>query len=307
MQLLPAEEAFRKTVAFTPPERYLKLQAGNDTVTFHAERAKGKGAAPLVDDMGQEITEVPSHKQQACYSSLRPNYTGYNITCYPRHQSPVSLEEASEFFQIMLAAHIIPAEARLFWVSSKAYTGVHCQIPASLPGPELVYAALTCYRWINARPALVWEVLALHKLGLGISVFQILPYVINKYISNYNHSFIISRPLNEGTYVGIGGCSLNPMVGVAAHRYFNPRLKRPRIKGYVNDTIRELAESITPVGEKPPAPAANPWVTTYDKMKFQLERPEDGLHPRFLALYEDPEPSKNRAEKILNQLCHKEK
>ena len=100
------------------------------------------------------------------------------------------------------------------------------------------------------------------------------------------------------------------MIGVAAKRYFDtrfPRLTRGEgsYDSYINETIRELVNKITPIGTPTPAVAGKPWTSGRALPMFFLEKPEDGLDPDLSPLYEDDQPTKERAEEVLTQIQKK--
>jgi hypothetical protein len=210
---------------------------------------------------------------------------------------------ASEFFQIMLDHHIIYPRAELYWDKFGKIEGVHCRLRPGAPSHQLAYTTLTCYRWINTSPGLVWETLALNRMNLGISIYPILVHVVAKHIANQNHSFLTSAPSNNAYYSS--AAAVNPLLGVAAKRYFDPKLARPEPKHtgsihYVNQVIQDLARKLTP--EETVGPDPNRWSPAVSRSKYQLDNPLDGLHPRYLPLYEEAELTQARAEELLAEI-----
>ena len=245
----------------------------------------------------------PNHVRVACYSNLRLKYSEYDITCVPcqRAKDPViELAEAIDFFMIMAKHEIVPEKGiELTEEDHESWgeRGIVCRIQHGHPKPQRVYAALTCYRWIDSHPAFVWEFLKIYRCGLGLSAFQILPYLVAKYVVNCNHSFINSMSVPTLYGSGVASYVKNPLIGVATKIFFDKADKRgistcePNI--YVNATISSIARDLMEL-------AANPKTSNPDV--YEVSEPKDVLNPRFKPLYEIPNITKEQVSEVLESL-----
>jgi hypothetical protein len=245
-----------------------------DRVSFHAEK---KGAGPTRTD--------PTHPDAACYSDCRPDFHSYTIHCFPRHgKTRVSLEDALTLFNTLTGTGIVPEGIEIWEKTEKegrGEKGIHCRIGASSNNPHNVYVALVCYRWIDSHPALTWEFARLVEANPERHPFQILVYVTQKYLYNYNHSFI--------SLGGYGGCSpLNPLVPLATKIYFDPGDERGK-KDYetanthvctgINRIVTAMTQTTPSVKD-----VSKSWSTGTARPKYFLEKPIDVLHPRVSEL-----------------------
>lgn len=303
---VPEEE--RKLYSFEVPEKYLKASTGGDYVSFHAVGVNEEWNGKIKfyqrrDEAGKEL--FPSCVGAACYAAMRPNYSKYTITCVPyrRSKNPIiTLEEATHFFQILTRYGIIPEKGvELREESDPAWgKGITCHIQAGHTSDQQIYATLASYRWIDAHPSLVWEFLKIYAAGLGLSAFQILPYLIAKYVRNCNHSFINSCDSTSFYDGGLAAYNRNPLVGVATKIFFDAADKRgisfTKEETYVNSTIAGIAKELLEQED-----AKSPRGASY-KLVYEVSVPEDTLHPKFKPLYEIPNITKQQASEILSKL-----
>lgn len=291
----------RELYSFTVPKEYTR-PGGNDYVSYHVVGAHKENQESVKRLSSRK--EYPSHVGTACYSVLRPYYTKCDITCVPyqRAKDPViELAEAIDFFQIM-AKHGIVAEKGIELREEEHELwgkGIVCHIEHGHPKPQRIYAALTCYRWIDSHPAFVWEFLKSYRCGLGLSAFQILPYLVAKYVSNCNHSFVSCSGRISFYDVGLGAYSKNPLVGVGLKVFFDEADKRgisyhdDGTLSYVNTAVSKIADSLS---ELEPKSDRQP------QLAYEVSEPEDALHPKFKALYEIPNITKEQVGEILESL-----
>lgn len=304
----------RRLYTFEVPEKYHREYNG-DYVSYHAtskkEKEGNKASSWAKKDKDGKIL-YPAFPGQACYSLLRPDYFNYHITCVPwqRRQDPViKLGEAQDFFRIMAGFGIIPEKGIELREEEHPEwgTGIVCHIEAGHRNNQQIYTALTCYRWIDAHPPLVWHFLKIYQSDLGLTPFQILPYLVATYVANVNHSFVYSYTTSEAsTYEG-GPCAScrNPLLGVALKVFFDETDKRginycapdQFIYRAVQSICRELTEVIVTTGSY-----AGKTLPVYE-----VGEPEDSLHPKFKPLYEIPNISREQATEILKQLFTKGK
>lgn len=293
----------RKLYTFKVPKEYFREGRG-DYVSYHAKVTNKEEADALSyhhrkDKDGKIV--FPSNSGQACYSLLRPHYQKYDITCVPyvRTKDPViELAQAIDFFQIMSKHGIIPEkgitlreEEHITWGK-----GVVCHIEPGGPSARKVYAALTCYRWIDAHPSLVWEFLKIYRCGLNLSAFQILPYLIAKYVANTNHSFIHSSERSCPYTGGIVTKHTNPVLGVAAKVFFDESDKRginsEALDASTSAAISEICRSLAEMRN----------IESNPGLVYEVSLPEDTLHPKFKPLYEIPNITKKQVSEILSKL-----
>jgi len=288
----------RELYSFKVPKKYVRDNRLNDCVSYRTG-STSKGAKPTV------------WAGATCYSSLRPNLSSHHITCIPyarAKDSIIDLGEAIDFFQIMAKHGILPEKGiELREEENETWgKGVVCEIPAGQPKSQQVYATLTCYRWLDAHPMLVWEFLKIYRCGLDLSAFQILPYLIAKYVYNCNHSFINSKSAASLYEGGTPSYNKNSVAGVAARVFFDKADKRGisfhNIRSLddgsapVNTAISQIATEITPV-EPNPDPK-----NRAEQLVYEVSEPEDTLHPKFKPLYEIPNITKEQVIEILEQL-----
>lgn len=293
---VPAKE--RKLYSFAVPKEYTR-PGSSDYVSYHAVGTDEESQNGIKCLAGRK--EYPIRVGTACYSLLRPHYTKYDITCVPhqRVNDPViELAEAIDFFQIM-AKHGIVAEKGIELREEEHELwrkGVVCHIEHGHPKPQRVYAALTCYRWIDSHPAFVWEFLKIYRCGLGLSAFQILPYLVAKYVSNCNHSFVSCSSKDCFYDGGLGAYSKNPLVGVGLKVFFDEADKRgisyhdAGTLSFVNTAVSGIASSLSWL-----EPSSN----NPQRLMYEVSEPEDTLHPKFKPLYEIPNITKEQVGKIL--------
>lgn len=212
----------------------------------------------------------------------------------------VSLEEANAFFQVFREMGCIPEGVELW----EEKGGIFCKIPKAAGNPHDIYVALTCYRWVDAHPPLVWEFL--YHMGQTVKrhPFQVLPYVISKNVRNLNHSII-----NTYHWHGILQRADNPTLGLAAKIYFDHSDKRGETKytnpkEYVNSTIGEIVKEVCPMVS---APGKGAWSDTVEKPKYIFEKHEDGLHPDLYEMYTIPNITLKQVDEFLGQHFTKEK
>lgn len=303
---VPSEE--RALYTFKVPKEYSRVGAG-DYVSYHAvstdkESEKAIAYFARKDESGKAL--FPSHTGQACYSGLRPYYQKYDITCVPnmRAKDPViELAQAIDFFQIMSKYGIVPEKGVTILEETVALRGkgIVCHIEPGGPSNQKIYAALTCYRWIDAHPSLVWEFLKIYRCGLELSPFQILPYLIAKYVSNTNHSFISSSKRDCLYDGGIAANHTNPVLGVAAKVFFDEADKRgissQKPDDHINTTISGICSSLT---ESQLVEVTR--IGTSTQLVYAVSQPEDTLHPKFKPLYEIPNITKEQVSEILSKL-----
>lgn len=237
----------------------------------------------------------------ACYASLNPNYDKWDITCIPRHSKGViSSEDAFTFFNVFTDAGVIPEGVQL-WEEDG---GTRCRIPAGCGNPHNVYATLTCYRWLDSRPPLVWEFLRIMEKGNHLHPLQILPYLASKHSPGSGHSFINAQ-------IGGGAVTdaLNPVLGLAVKIYFDKGDERGRKEyetpgNYVNSTITNIAKELC--AGFTTSPAAGGWRNP-STLKYALEKPEDALHPGLTDMYTIPNITPKQVKEFLKDLFTKEK
>lgn len=259
---------------------------GNDHVSYLAKRE------------GDEDIDTPS---AVCYARLRPQYNRYDILCRPKNEKGViSLEDAVIFFQILKEIDCIPQEVEIF----EKEGGIYCHIPAGLPDNKRIYAALTAYRWIDSHPPLVWQFLRIYAMEPRRHPFQILPYLISRYVSNCNHSFI-----STSQYEGCIGQAKNPLLGVGALIYFDrsdPRGEKSwkNDSSHVNAEVARLTNALT---HSETRKTRNEWGSnTIQTPIYQLGCEGDILHPAFAPLFTTPHITKEQASEILEGLFTKE-
>ncbi len=285
--VLPVSAEQRESWGHSLPEGY--QNAGDDYVTYHAKPGEGK---------------EPNSPHRACYARLRPNYENFEIVCYPcKKPGVISFEDAIQFLDTMISYGIVP-EGVLLWEEDN---GIRWRIPKGCGNPHNIYAALTCYRWIDAHPPLVWEFLRIMSENVLRHPLQILPYLISKNISNHNHSFITTA----GWVVELTAFEIptNPVLGLAAKIYFDQEDKRGQKNygdpnTYVNTTVGEISKELAPSIETPSNKNYGP--KTISTLKYALEQPVDGLHPDLYELYTVPNITPTQVEKILEGLFTKE-
>jgi hypothetical protein len=285
--LFPVTAKLRKLWKAKPPAGY--VNSNSDYVKYHAIPVEGK--KPLSN---------PSHKTTACYSSCRPGYDKFDITCMPLQKGGVvDLVEAYEFMNFFTRYGIIP-EGINIWGEKD---GVHCHIPAAIGNPHNVYVALTCYRWIDSHPPLVWDFLNIMSQDGDKHPLQILPYIVGKHIGNSNHTFLPT------SYDGMSS-SLNPLVGLASKIYFDVEDKRGAAQyknpmSYVNTSIGEVVKTITPNVKAKSGPGA--WAGDITGPRFLLEKPEDACHPDLFEMYTIPNITEVQIEEFLSAHFTQEK
>lgn len=298
----------RALYTFKVPEGYLRAGAG-DYVSYHAVGTDEESKSAIrycsrKDESGKVL--FPSHVNRPCYSDIRQYYQKYDITCVPNiraKDSAIDLAQAVDFFQIMSRNGIIPEKG----ITLREETheswgkGVVCHIEPEGPSAQKIYAALTCYRWIDAHPSMVWEFLKTYRCGLNLSPFQILPYLIAKYVSNTNHSFISSSKRDCLYDGGIAANHLNPVLGVAAKAFFDEADKRgissQKPDDHINTAISSICSSLTE-SQQVEAPRAG----KITQLVYAVSLPEDTLHPKFKPLYEIPNITKQQVSEILSKL-----
>lgn len=286
--ILPVSKKQRKSWGHKPPADC--QNTGSDRVAYHA---KPKGGADH------------NYADTACYSSMRPNYDQFEITCHPQRVSgALSLKDAVEFFEIMASHGLVPEGVSL-WEKDG---GLHCQIPEGCGNPHNIYVALTCYRWVDSHAPLVWEFLRIMSEDVPRHPLQILPYLVSKNVGNCNHSFITT----SGWQVQLEGheSGLNPVLGLAAKIYFDPEDKRGQ-KSYenpsawINNAVAHISRGIAPEIKVPST--KNYGASTVLSPKYVLEKPVDGLHPDLYKLYATPNITPEQVLEILEGLFTKEK
>jgi hypothetical protein len=211
----------------------------------------------------------------------------------------VTFEEAQAFFHIFRELGCIPDSVEL----REEKEGIFCDIPKAAGNPHDIYVALTCYRWIDAHPPLVWEFLYHMGQPEKRHPFQVLVYLIDKNVSNCNHSII-----NTTHWHGVLQKANNPTLGLAAKIYFDHEDKRggkeyKDPKKYVNETIGELVKGITPTVD---VAGAGAWSDTVSKPKYVFEKHEDGLHPGLYDMYTIPNITLTQVDEFLAQHFTKE-
>lgn len=299
----------RKLYTFKVPKEYFR-EGREDYVSYHAKATNKEEADALsyhcLKDKDGKIV-FPSNIGQACYSLLHPHYQKYDITCVPyiRTKDPViELAQAIDFFQIMAKHGIIPEkgitlreEEHKLWGK-----GIVCHIEPGGPSTQRIYAALTCYRWIDAHPSLVWEFLKIYRCGLNLSAFQILPYLIAKYVANMNHSFIHSSEKTCPYDGGIVTKHTNPVLGVAAKVFFDESDKRginfQKPRSFINKAVSGICSSLT----ESQMVRIERDDREEQRLVYTVSQPEDTLHPKFKPLYEIPNITKQQVSEILSEL-----
>jgi hypothetical protein len=254
----------------------------DDSVSYHA--------VPKDPEPDFEEGKRPNRPGRACYASIRPDYDQWNISCVPKNEKIISLEDVLTFFNTFTELGIIPEGIEI----REEENGVHCHIPAAIGNPHSVYIALTLYRWVDSHPRLVWEFLRIMEREDKRHPLQILPYLLDKNVTNFNHSFISLREEYNPRSVVI-----NPLIGLAAKLYFDPEsnfgcadFKRPGRK--VNDAIEAIVQSICPMFEwslsKKGVP---PWSRNSRlDLKYALAKPIDNLNPALYEMYTLSNPSR---------------
>lgn len=279
--LLPVSDEQRREWVIQVPEALKNSR--NDYVSFQASGPR-------------EIDEANKN----CYAVLRPDYKKYEILCRPkRTENTLGAEDAGEFFRIMTELGVIPGAAELRLHDD----GLYCWIPKGCAPNAQVYTTLTCYRWVDAHPGLIWLFLRLLEQDERRHPFQVLPFAINQYISNCNHSF-----LTVGGWVAktkTFETAANPTLGLAARIFFDPQDERGQKdlahdKVYVNNTIGALCRRLTPKIQQPSGSSWGP--SQQDAPKYLLHRPEDSLCPELGELYRIPNITTEQIDEILGRL-----
>lgn len=244
---------------------------------------------------------VIDHASTNCYSRLGRNYQEYEIHCRPTSKTQITLEDTFSFFNTMTEHLIIPEKVSLW----EEENGIHCRIPKGAGTNPLLYAALTCYRWLDSNPPLVWQFVRIMERPEKRHPLQILPFLISTHVSNCNHSFIST---GGWKVVAPGAESANnPLLGLAAKIFFDPQDPRGDHRlPIVNSTIGLIASQLTRTTRtklKNPGPwgPRNLAVPVY-----QLREPGDGLHPALYELYTIPNITKEQIEEILSRLFTEE-
>ncbi len=274
-----------------PPEM---KNADGDWVAYHA--------IPKKSDKNCEKAGEYHHSHAACYASCRPNYNEWDIHCVPKNgKGVISFKDASLFFDTFSELGVLPEGLKL-WEDDG---GVHCQIPRSDSNPHLVYVALTLYRWMDSHPPLVWEFLRIMEMPGKRHPFQILPYVICKYVDNSNHSFVTLSTWQNTT------SPCNPLIGLATKLYFDPDSAFGKEDfALPNQNICISIDQITRKIEKVVKirPIENRWGSkTLTGPKYLLTDNIDGLDPVLCELYELQNPSVRAIQKWLNAHFTEEK
>ena len=244
------------------------------------------------------------YRRAACYAALGGSYSEYNIHCRPRNKSEnqyknrIELEDAFNFFNILTNYEILPEGIQLW----EEKDGVHCYIPKGLTFNSLTYVALTCYRWVDSHPPLVWQFLRIMEQEIKRHPLQILPVLIDLYIGNSNHSFIITP--GYGAKEGLETAT-NPLLGLAAKIYFDQKDKRG-MKEFksryhsVNIAIAKICREISPAVI---ISRRERWGSYSEKVpKYQLKKAVHGLHPELTKLYQIPNITKQQIQEILADL-----
>lgn len=269
--------------------------------------AKPKGLTNSNSDYVSFSAEGPKKldcPHQNCYAQMRGHYREYEIHCRPKQKpKAINLEDAYTFFNIMTQHNVVPEKVQL-WEESD---GIHCRIPRDAGPNSTIYAALTCYRWLDAHPPLVWQFLRILEQDVPRHPLQILPFLIDKHVGNCNHSFITTGgwAVKTKNYEA----AINPTLGLAAKIFFDPGDERGKTRFskddvYVNDTVGEISRRISP---KMKVPNPNEWGPRHiETPKFQLQRPEDGLHPALYELYQIPNITTEQIDEILSRLFTEE-
>lgn len=285
---LPVTEEQRSSWTQKPPDR-LKEDA-TDLVSFQATGRLGNAKDKNLDK--------PS---AVCYADLRPLYNHYDIICRPKWtDAPLGLEDAHRFLGHMTDVGVVPEGVEV-WEKE----GIYCRIPADLAPSPLIYATLTCHRWIDSHPRLVWEFLRILERDSQLHPFQVLTYVVHKYVLNMNHSF-----LGMGSFGATGDVALeagtNPLLGVSAKIFFDAKdsrgnkVREATKEVRVNDTIGDIAIKLSPK-----VTVKNPSQWGPDKIcapKYQLEKPVDNLHPALTELYRLEQPNTSQVESVMAPL-----
>lgn len=283
--LLPVSPGQRKL--WTPTKPRGITNSNSDHVSYLA-----KGGREPIDLDGT-----------ACYSMMMREFKRYEIHCRPKQKpKAISLDDAFSFFSIMTDYGVIPENVKLW----EEKDGVHCQIPKGAGSNHNIYATLTCYRWVDAHPPLVWEFLRIWEQDTERHPLQILPYLIQRHVKNCNHSFITvgGWRMKYQNYES----ALNPTLGLAAKIYFDPKDKRgqasQRNNGHTNEEVGKISKSISP---KKRVRNPNTWGPDYvDTPKYQLKDPADGLHPDLHPLYKIPNITTAQVDEILSRLFTEE-
>jgi hypothetical protein len=282
--VLPVDEKERKT-------RDWKNIAGaedpsRDDIAFHS----GNPGTVKLDASGTVVIPDPvSNPNARCYATMRPNYGAFDIICVPQagRGKYITLEQATHFFAHFAELDMLPEGVSL-WEDEKQ--GVCLRSPHSDANPHLIYVALTCYRWVDRHPRLVLEFLHWMDQDVPLHPMQVLTYLIGKYISNCNHSFITTG----GWTMQMKGYESkhNPVLGLAAKIYFDqtdPRCHAAFLKPStnINVTIGKIAKELSPKLETTHSPV---WgkPRTVDAPLYVLEESVDGLHPTLYELYTVP-------------------
>lgn len=298
---LPVSDALRKAWTLTVPEEI--TNASYDSVAFHIPDPSvslGMYYSP--------VPETPNYPNQACYACIRKDYGKFDVVCYPKQRPGIiSFDDAYSFLNYLTEDGVVP-EGVLLWEEKE---GILCKIPKGIASSPNIYAALCCYRWIDAKPLLVWEFIRLMKQEKRHSL-QVLPYLASKYRVSSGHSF-----LNLVFGPGIqGSClirsALNPCVGLGAKLYFDPDdargsedYKQP-LK-YVNAGINSVVTGITPTQETSQKISWCSKSQTIKTPRYLFSDPVDGLHPDLYELYTTPQIPQEQINKILEKLFTTEK
>lgn len=247
-------------------------------------------ATPLPGQTGDRI-RAREMAGAACYSGLWPDYSRYDITCSPQHSSHADEKLFLRFFEVMVEAGIVPPQAE-FYVKKGT---PHLHIADQSLSTQEIYPALCCYRWTDSNPPLVYNFLKLYDdQRHPWSAFQILPYVIARFIENCNHSFITTTPWGRSQ-----GAWRNPLLGVAARIFFDPQDERKGSIAHINESVGEICNSLS---ESVAQPSGDRWSPTRTTASFLVETKEDLLSPRLIPLYEMKKPGKKKLQTALKKI-----
>jgi hypothetical protein len=221
------------------------------------------------DIVGHEVKETALVTNAPCYMGSMKYITSGVFNCHPNVQFLISDEDYIRWMDLCKVNGLMPESSR-YYIDKK---GPMAHIPGTGENRHRVYSGLCCYRFVQSNAPLVYTALRLIETLPEVDFYQVLHYVMSKFVYNWNHnvSYLSTTGLH-GAYGGSGsGMNLDLIHSIALKWWFK------RHNG--NPSICETHQKVEP---------ANTGVHSYAiglKVNFPITAVEECLNSTYTPLY----------------------
>ena len=129
--------------------------------------------------------EKKEYAAQACYASYMNTLSENMFTCYPQSTFSLPNDVYLKWMNLCKINNLLPISSEFFIEKNKPIA----RIPGGNESKHRIYTALCCYRFAESIAPLAYEAVGLSDNNPQLDFYQIIHYVLCKYVTHTGHSF----------------------------------------------------------------------------------------------------------------------